>query len=184
MGSINLDRGFTLIEVLVALVIVSLGMMAVKTQLDRYVMTAQFMENKTLASWIGSNKVAELSTQASWPAIGDSDEVLEFAGRLWQLETKVTETQVDNLRRIDVDVALADRPDEIVQRISGLIEPPVPQSFVPVQWLSVAGGPGGAPLSSGGGPSSAPGGNPSVPGSSPSTPGGSPLAPGNLGEGR
>ena len=82
--------GFTLIEVLVALVIVSLGMMAVKTQLDRYVLTAQFMEDKTLASWIGTNKIVELSTVPAWPEIGDSDEELEFAGRLWRLEIEVS----------------------------------------------------------------------------------------------
>lgn len=133
--------GFTLIEVLVALVIVSLGMMAVKTQLDRYVLTAKFMEDKTLASWIGSNKVVELSTLPTWPDLGTSDDEIEFAGRLWLLEIEVSETDVENLRRIDVDVAYADAPDTLVQRISGLVEPPAPQGFVPVRWLSFA--PGG-----------------------------------------
>lgn len=135
-------EGFTLIEVLIALVIVSLGMMAVKTQLDRYVLTARFMEDKTLASWIGSNKVVELSTAQSWPAIGDSDEEVEFAGRLWLLEIEISATQVENLRRVDVDVAYADAPQTIVQRVSGLIEPPAPPGFVPVRWLSVADGGG------------------------------------------
>ena len=132
--------GFTLIEVLVAMVIVSLGMMAVKTQLDRYVLTARFMEDKTLASWIGTNKVVELSIEQNWPAIGTSDEELEFAGRLWQLEIEISETQVENLRRVDVDVAYADSPDTVIQRISGLLEPPAPQGFVPVRWVSVAQG--------------------------------------------
>ena len=132
--------GFTLIEVLVALVIVSLGMMAVKTQLDRYVLTAQFMEDKTLASWIGANKVVELSTMQSWPEIGTSDEEVEFAGRLWRLEIEVSQTQVENLRRIDVDVSHDETPEVIVQRISGLVEPPAPQGFGSVSWLSVAQG--------------------------------------------
>jgi general secretion pathway protein I len=134
--------GFTLIEVLVALAIVSIGMMAVQTQLNRYVFTARFMEQKTLASWIGTNKVVELSTAQTWPDIGTSDEELEFAGRLWQLEIEISETQVENLHRVDVDVSLADSPDTIIQRISGLLEPPAPQGFVPVRWLSVAQGGG------------------------------------------
>ena len=133
-------RGFTLIEVLVALVIVSLGMMAVQTQLNRYTLTASYMEEKTLASWIGSNKVVELSTLPVWPETGDSDDEVEFAGRLWRIEIEVTPTQVDNLRRVDVDVSLADEPETTIQRISGLIEPPAPQGFVPVRWLSVAEG--------------------------------------------
>lgn len=134
--------GFTLIEVLVALVIVSLGMMAVQTQLNRYALTASYMEEKTLASWIGTNRVVELSTAQSWPETGTSDDEVEFAGRLWQLEIEISETQVENLRRVDVDVSLAESPETIVQRISGLLEPPAPQGFVPVRWLSVAEGRG------------------------------------------
>lgn len=129
-------RGFTLIEVMVALVIVSLGMMAVKTQLDRYVFTARFMEEKTLASWIASNRITELSVQFEWPELGRSDDEQEFAGRMWEVRTLVSETEVDNLRRVDVDVALLDAPDTVIQRLSGLIEPPAPRGFVPVEWVS------------------------------------------------
>jgi type II secretion system protein I len=132
----NLNRGFTLIEVLVALVIVSLGMMAVKTTVDRYVFTARFMQEKTLASWIASNKITELSVQFDWPELGRSTDELEFAGRDWEVRTNVTATDVENLRRVDVDVALADTPDTVIQRLSGLVEPPAPRGFVPVEWAS------------------------------------------------
>jgi len=135
--------GFTLIEVLVALVIVSLGMMAVKTQLDRYVLTAQFMEDTTLASWIGTNKIVELSTLQAWPEVGESDEEIEFAGRMWRLEIEVSQTEVDNLRRVDVDVSHLETPETMLQRVSGLVEPPAPQGFVPVSWLN--GAQGGSP---------------------------------------
>jgi general secretion pathway protein I len=133
-------RGFTLLEVMVALVIVALGMMAVNTQIGRYVSTAQYMEEKTLASWIGSNKLVELSVQDRWPELGDSDEEVEFAGRMWHLEIDVTETDVENLRRVDVTIAHSEMPDRIVHRISGIIEPPAPPGFVPVQWQSAGAG--------------------------------------------
>jgi hypothetical protein len=56
----------------------------------------------------------------------------------------ISETEVENLRRADVSVSLADRPERIIHRVSGLIEPPVPQGFPPVNWLSVGrGGPRG-----------------------------------------
>ncbi len=133
--------GFTLIEVMVALVIVALGMIAVNSQLNRYALTARYMEEKTLSSWVASNTLTLLSVDPEWPEIGDFDEEVELAGRLWLVTVEVTATEVENLRRVDVDVALTDQPEIILHRSSGFIEPPVPGGFVPVRWAS--GGAGG-----------------------------------------
>ncbi len=135
------QRAFTLLEVMVALVIVALGMMAVNSQLNRFALTARYMEEKTLASWIGSNELEELSVDSVWPEVGDRDDELEFANRLWHLSITVSTTDVENLRRVDVDVSLSERPEVLIHRTSGLIEPPVPGGFVPVRWA--AGGAGG-----------------------------------------
>jgi len=118
------NTGFTLLEVMVALIIVSLGMMAVSAQLGRFAAASYDMEQKTLASWIASNKITELSIARQWPEIGTVQEELEFAQRLWLLRTEVTETEVENLRRVDVYVMRADDPEEIVRRLTGFVEPP------------------------------------------------------------
>jgi general secretion pathway protein I len=146
-NNIRSDRGFTLIETMVALVIVALGMTAVYMQLSQYASNAVYLRDKTLASWLGSNIVTELSIQQQWPDIGDDMQEREFADRIWSLTIEISETEVDNLRRADVSVALADRPDRIVHTVSALIEPPVPVGFPPVSWTAVrqgppAGGPG------------------------------------------
>ena len=139
--------GFTLIEVMVALVIVSLGMMAVHTQLNRYVAAAAYVEQKTLASWIATNKLTELAIGPTWPALGDSDEDLEFARQQWRCEIEVSETEVPNLRRVDVSVRLLNDPERVVHKVSALIEPPAPTGFLPPQWSAPpsGGGGGGAP---------------------------------------
>jgi len=126
--------GFTLIEAMVALVIVALGMMAVNSQLNRYAVAAIVVEEKTLASWIATNKITELSVAATWPALGDYEEDIDFAGREWRCEIEVVETPVANLRRVDVSVRLATDPERVVQKVSGLIEPPAPPGFQPPQW--------------------------------------------------
>ena len=82
------SAGFTLIEVMVALVIVSLGMMAVNTQLNRYTVAATYVEQKTLASWIATNKLTELSIAPTWPSVGDYEEDVEFAGQQWRCTSK------------------------------------------------------------------------------------------------
>jgi general secretion pathway protein I len=135
-----LQSGFTLLEAMVALVIVALGMMAVKTQLNRYLVTATVTEEKTLASWVAANKLTELSVAASWPEVGRSDDEIELAQRSWRTVIDVSATQVDNLRRVDVRVYLADDPERLIQTLSALIEPPPPNGYLPVRWLSAGAG--------------------------------------------
>jgi len=131
------SRGFTLLEAVVALLIVSLGMIAVMTQLGQFASSASYLQDKTLASWIASNRLTELSLQSSWPELGDSEDDIEFAGRDWHYRAEVSATDVENLRRVDVEVALADAPERILHTVSALLEPPLPPGFVAVRWGSV-----------------------------------------------
>jgi general secretion pathway protein I len=127
-------RGFTLLEAMVALVIVALGMMAVNGQLNRYVVAASFVEEKTLASWIGTNEITALSVGSTWPAVGTHDEDVDFAQRKWRCHIVVTETDVMNLHRVDVSVSLKDKPERILDKVSGLVEPPAPAGIPPPRW--------------------------------------------------
>ena len=140
MVSTGPDRshGFTLLETLVALAIVALGMMAVQTQLNRYVVGAVFIENKVLASWIASNRIAELSVAPQWPALGETREELEFAQRIWIWRAEISETPVENLRRVDVSVVLANQPERTLHTVSGLLEPPPPTGIPSPSWVPVA----------------------------------------------
>lgn len=131
--------GFTLVEALVALVIVSLGMMAVNTQLNQYVVASVYVRDKVLASWVASNEATELSVRGVWPEIGTESDEIEFAGRNWFYKIEISETEVENLRRADISVSFADDPDRVIDRLSAFIEPPAPNGFVPVRWTS---GPG------------------------------------------
>ena len=131
--------GFTLLEAMIALAIVALGMMAVNTQLNRYVVSAVFIEQKTLASWIASNVLTELSVASEWPAVGEiPGEVEDFAQRQWVWQAEISETPVENLRRVDVTVSLvaADDSESEIHTMSGFLEPPPPRGFVPINWLS------------------------------------------------
>ena len=127
--------GFTLIEVLVALAIVTLGMFAVVTQLNRYAVNASYIEQKTLASWIATNTFTELSICPEWAPLGTSELSLEFSNRLWQWRAEVTETEIENLRRVDVYVSLSEEPQQIILRVSGLLEPPAPGDYSPTYWV-------------------------------------------------
>jgi len=138
------SAGFTLMEVLVALAVVVLGMMAVVKALNDYTERTDRVRLKTLASWIATNKLTEMAVAPAWPALGDSDEDVEFARQRWRCEILVSKTEVENLRRVDVSVSLLNDPERVIHKVSALIEPPAPPGFLPPQWSAPPrGGPGG-----------------------------------------
>ena len=105
------QRGFTLIEVLAALVIVALGMIAAIQAVTQAARNGTYLRDKTLAHWIGMNVLTERRLQAAAPDIAESTGRVEFADQQWQWSMKVTQTQVASLRRIDIAVHRAETPD-------------------------------------------------------------------------
>jgi len=103
-------RGFTLIEVLVALVIVTVGMSAVLATLTSSADTTGYLRDKTFAEWVALNRIAELRLQAQRVATGKSTGDMEMGGRKWHWEQEVTKLDVPGVQRIDVRVRDADAP--------------------------------------------------------------------------
>jgi general secretion pathway protein I len=106
----RLARGFTLIEVLVALAIVAIGMAAVLGAVGSSADTAIYLREKTLAEWIALNQVADTRLQAQPPTKGSSDGELDYAGRHWRWHQEVTDGDLPGILRIDVTVQEADTP--------------------------------------------------------------------------
>lgn len=105
-------RGFTLIEVLAALVIVALGMLGAIQAVTQTARNGAYLREKTLAHWIALNLITERRLMPSAPDVSESSEEVEFAGERWRWTLKVTQTEVDSLRRMDVTVRRADAPED------------------------------------------------------------------------
>ena len=105
------SRGFTLIEVLAALVIVALGMLGVIQAVTQTARNGTYLREKTLAHWVALNIITERRLQPSPPEVAESSDEVEFAGRRWRWTLRVTQTEVESLRRMDVSVRPADAPD-------------------------------------------------------------------------
>ena len=105
-------RGFTLIEVLAALVIVALGMLGVIEAVTQTARNGTYLREKTLAHWIAMNLITERRLLGTPPDTGETSDELEYAGQRWRYTVKVTQTQVDSLRRMDVSVRAADAPED------------------------------------------------------------------------
>lgn len=106
------QHGFTLIEVLAALVIVALGMIAAIQAVTQSARNGTYLRDKTLAHWIGMNVLTERRLQTSAPDVAESTGRVEFASQQWQWTMTVTQTQVASLRRIDIAVRRAEAGDD------------------------------------------------------------------------
>jgi general secretion pathway protein I len=105
---VRAHRGFTLIEVLVALVIVALGMSALLQTLGSAADTAGWLRDKTFAEWIGFNQLATLRLSGTVPSAGTTDGELDYAGRHWRWRQVISEMGFPGMFRIDVLVEPAD----------------------------------------------------------------------------
>jgi general secretion pathway protein I len=102
--------GFTLVEVLVALVIVALGMGAVLTALTSAADNTTRMREQTFAEWVGFNQLSTERLQATLPATGGKEGDVDFAGSRWHWQETVEGMDVPGLKRITVRVRHADSP--------------------------------------------------------------------------
>ena len=75
--------GFTLIEVLAALVIVALGMLGVIQAVTQSARNGTYLREKTLAHWVAMNVITEQRLQPSAPEVSETSDEVEFAGQRW-----------------------------------------------------------------------------------------------------
>jgi general secretion pathway protein I len=107
------DRGFTLVEVLVALVVVAIGLAALMVAVSGTARTSGYLRDKTLAQWIALNRITEVRltvnkvAQSGSTTNGDTGE-LQFAGRTWHYDTRYYSTTFPSTKRIVVRVWAGD----------------------------------------------------------------------------
>ena len=98
-------RGFTLIEVLVALAIVAVALGAGIKAAGALSKNAQRLADVSAAQWCADNQLANLKLARQFPGIGDSDFACDQLGRNYRGQLRVRPTPNPNFRRVDAFVA-------------------------------------------------------------------------------
>lgn len=98
------ERGMTLLEVLVALAVFALAGLAMVRTVTGQMVALGDMEEKTLATWVADNQLAELTLAKRWPGLDWTKGQEKMAGRTWYWRWQGVETNDDSFRALDVEV--------------------------------------------------------------------------------
>lgn len=98
------SQGFTLIEVLVALGIVSIALLAGMRATNSLVNNAQRLSDVLLAQMCAENELIKVRLSKSMPNVGDSSFACEQAGRSLTGNLAVSSTPNPSFRRVDAQV--------------------------------------------------------------------------------
>jgi general secretion pathway protein I len=102
------SRGFTLVEVMVALLIVAIGLSALMITVSSTARTSGFLRDKTVAQWIALNRLTEVRLNLNKFAANTDTGELNFANRTWHYDTRYFDTSVATMKRVVVRVYAGD----------------------------------------------------------------------------
>jgi general secretion pathway protein I len=144
------ERGFTLVEVLVALMIVALGLTALMVAVNGTARTSGFLRDKTIAQWIAMNRLSEVRLNVVKFGQNTDTGELDFGNRKWHYDTRYFDTSIQSMKRVVIRVYLGDaktKGNPVAQAVGFLGSSlATPGSYI-ADWTSgilTSGVPGGA----------------------------------------
>jgi len=119
-------KGFTLIEVIVALAIIATAMAAVMMTVSANVHNATGLKERTFAHWVAMNKMNELMIQndKEWPAIKKTTGSVMMAKNEWFWEQEVEKTEVETVRRVYIRVRVNEDDEFPTTTLVGFVSKP------------------------------------------------------------
>lgn len=113
INSTTKQRGFTLLEVMLAMAVFAIAGVALLGVADNNYRHISHIEEQMFANWVASNQLVEVSLDTTWPPKNNRKGKVEMAGRTWYWQQKVIKTANKELRAVNMQVRL-NEDDELV----------------------------------------------------------------------
>ena len=113
-------QGFTLLEVMIALLVITLGMGAVFNTTGESSWKSAQLKQGTIANWVAQNQIALYRAKRTWNNVSSKTGDVEMANTEWVWKMKISKTDDPSLRRLDVEVFIKGE-DALKANVTGFI---------------------------------------------------------------
>jgi general secretion pathway protein I len=120
VGGARRKGGFTLLEVMISLLVITLGMGAVIVTTGESGWKSSHLRETTIASWVAYNEIALYRAKRTWTEASSRSGQAEMANVQWDWKMKISATDDPSIRRVDVDVFIKG-DTEVKSRVTGFI---------------------------------------------------------------
>ena len=115
------SRGFTLLEVLVAIAVLSLALLAAIHSTSAAIQTTDALRQRIAADWVAADRLAEHRARRTWPAVGEREGEITQAGVRLLWRERVAATPNARFRRVEVTVFSAESSAQALTTLSGCL---------------------------------------------------------------
>ncbi|HEX9811699.1 MAG TPA: type II secretion system minor pseudopilin GspI [Burkholderiales bacterium] len=116
-------RGFTLVEVLVALAVLAIALAAVLRAMGQAIDLSTDLRERTVALWAAQERATDHRLRNDWPALDTTEGKMKFGEREWRWHENVSKTPLDEMRRLEIEIRAPDSPD-ILGRLTVFLRRP------------------------------------------------------------